>query len=149
MSRPWSWLAVALFAALIWILSSSLFSDEETSRLILPLLRWLLPQTSTAAIETLHTLIRKVAHVAEYFLFGLLLFRAVRGPQRGWRLRWAIIALLIAAGYSGLDELRQTFEPTRGALVWDSVLDTAGAALAQLATWLGMKREGNLAPRPT
>ena len=152
MSRVWFWLPAALSAALIWSLSGRDFSSTESSQKLFPLLRWLLPNASAATVEMLHLLTRKGAHVAEYFVFGLLLFRAVRAPEHGWRLRWAIIALLIAAAYSGLDELHQMFVPSRGPSGWDCLIDISGAAVAQLAAWATLKGEGRtgaaVAPRP-
>lgn len=79
--------------------------------------------------------IRKAAHVLEYFLFSLLLFRLIRGKGRGWQLRWAIMALAIAAGYSAFDEFHQSFVPSRTASRWDSLLDTFGAAAGQVVLW--------------
>ena len=84
----------------------------------------------------MHFFIRKSAHFTEYFVFSLLLFRALKEKDQRWRLRWAIWALAIAAGYSALDEFHQSFVPSRTASPWDSLLDTTGAAAAQLALGL-------------
>jgi VanZ family protein len=84
----------------------------------------------------MHSFIRKTAHFAEYFVFSLLLFRGVRGKNRGWQWRWAIYALAIAAGYSALDEFHQWFVPSRTASPWDSLLDTTGATVAQIVLGL-------------
>ena len=65
--------------------------------------------------EWLHFLIRKSAHFAEYFVFGLLLLRTVRGEHQGWMLHWALIVLAITAGYAALDEFHQSFVPSRTA----------------------------------
>ncbi len=81
-------------------------------------------------------MIRKCGHFGEYFIFGLLLFRAVRAPSEGWQLRWAFLAILIAALYASSDEIHQIFVPSRGASVWDALLDTAGASVAQFALWV-------------
>jgi len=64
------------------------------------------------------------------------LLRAIRGEHRGWQIRWAIAALAIAAGYSALDEFHQSFVPSRTPSSWDSLLDTTGAATAQVLLWL-------------
>jgi VanZ family protein len=91
--------------------------------------------------------LRKCAHFVEYFIFGLLLFRVVRGTECGWRLRWAITALLIAAVYSGFDEFHQIFVPSQHASPWDSLLDTFGAALAQLALWAWARHQAEAPER--
>jgi VanZ family protein len=130
------WLPTIVWAMLISWASTDLFSASHTSRYILPALHWLLPHASAETLDWLHSLIRKSAHFMEYFVFGLLLLRAIRGKHRGWRIRWAIVALAIVAGYSALDEFHQSFVPSRTASPWDSLLDTSGAAIAQVLVWL-------------
>ena len=101
----------------------------------MPILHWLMPYASAATLEQAHELLRKCAHFAEYFIFSVLLLRGVRGERRGWQLRWALAALALAAVYSAVDEYHQSFVPSRTASPWDSLLDTAGAAVAQVAMW--------------
>ena len=129
-------LLVIAWAIVISWASTDYFSAEHTSKYILPALHWLLPHASAETLDRLHFLIRKAAHFAEYFLFGFFLLCAIRGEHRGWRIRWAIVALAIAAGYSALDEFHQSFVPSRTASPWDSLLDTSGAAIAQVLVWL-------------
>jgi VanZ family protein len=130
------WLPAIAWAILITGASTDFLSANHTSRYILPTLHWLLPHASAETLDRLHSLIRKTAHFTEYFVFGFLLLRAIRGQDRGWRTRWAIVALAIAAGYSALDEFHQWFVPSRTASPWDSLLDTSGAAIAQVFVWL-------------
>jgi VanZ family protein len=130
------WLPAIVWAILISFASTDTFSSSHTSRIILPALHWLFPYASGETLERLHYLIRKSAHFTEYFAFGFFLLRAVREEHRGWQIRWAIIALGIAAGYSALDEFHQWFVPSRTASPWDSLLDTTGAATAQFVLWL-------------
>src|SRR3989304_759991 len=53
-------------------------SAEERSRVLLPLLRWLLPGAPPEQLAALHGLLRKAGHVAEYATLALLWFRAFR-----------------------------------------------------------------------
>ena len=135
--RPW--VPALLWAFMISYASTDTFSSSNTSVIILPILRRLFPLASPETLESVHYLIRKLAHLSEYFLFSLLLLRGVRGNDRGWKLRWAIWALAIAAGYSALDEFHQSFVPSRTASPWDSLLDTTGAAVAQVVSYLWVK----------
>ncbi len=135
-----SWLPVVAWAALISILSTDTFSSEHTSRFILPLLHWIFRSASSSTLEIVHAVIRKCAHLVEYFLLGLLLYRAVRGREQGWKLKWAIWAAAIAAGYAAFDEFHQVFVPSRTASPWDALLDTVGACAAQVTTWRVWKR---------
>ena len=134
------WFPVLAWASLIFMASTDTFSAANTSRVILPFLHLLLPQANSPTLEWLQFLIRKSAHFTEYFIFGLLLLRAVRGVRNGWNLRWALLALVIAAGYSALDEFHQSFVPSRTASPWDSLLDTFGAAAAQVVMWAIARR---------
>ena len=140
--RPW--VPALLWAIVISYASTDTFSSSHTSVIILPLLRWLFPFASPETLERVHFFIRKMAHLSEYFLFSLLLVRGVRGNDRGWKLRWAIWALAIAAGYSALDEFHQSFVPSRTASPWDSLLDTTGATVAQVVLWLWVRLRGRV-----
>jgi VanZ family protein len=116
------------------------FSKEHTAPFIDPILRWFCPQASADTIDTLHEFIRKCAHVFEYSVLSVLLFRAVRAPAKGWTVRWAGMALLLAALFAASDEFHQTFVPSRGASIWDVLLDTSAAAAVQLILWLWLRR---------
>ena len=131
------WLPAILWAILISVASTDSFSETHTSSVFIPILHWLFPGAGPEALERMQFFIRKSAHFTEYFIFSLLLFRAVKEKDQPWRLRWAIWALAIAAGYSALDEFHQSFVPSRTASPWDSLLDTTGAAAAQgvLGLW--------------
>ena len=87
-------------------------------------------------LSLIHYVIRKSAHFTEYFILSLLLLHALRAGTREFSLRWALIAILIVAGYASLDEFHQLFVPGRGAAVSDVLLDTTGGAAAQLLVGL-------------
>ena len=142
-ARLKNWLAAIAWACLISSLSTDAFSSEHTSRFIIPVLHWMFPHASAETLGLMHAVIRKSAHVTEYFIFSFFLMHGVRGNDRGWTLRWAIWAVIIAAGYAGLDEFHQLFVPSRTASPWDALLDTAGASVAQVVLWLWyMQRSG-------
>jgi len=139
--RAW-WPALA-WAAFISLMSTDRFSSEHTSRVIEPLLHWLMPTISPDTLELVHHLIRKSAHFTEYFVFFMLLYhgiRATRRTTRRWHWSWALIAWLIAALYSVLDEIHQIFVPSRGPSAWDSLLDSTGALFALLVLFLLYRR---------
>jgi VanZ family protein len=93
-----------------------------------------------------HHIIRKCAHFTEYFVFFLLLYRAVRAGRSGWRWTWGMAALLITAAYSATDEFHQSFVPSRGASAYDSLLDSTGAFVALVILWLWFRRRRAVAP---
>ena len=135
-TRVKNWLPAIAWACLISVLSTDLFSSGHTSAFIIPILRWLFPHANSETLELMHAFIRKTAHVTEYFILSIFLVRGLRGNNRGWTLRWAIWAVVIAAGYASLDEFHQSFVASRTASPWDALLDTTGASVAQVVLWL-------------
>ncbi len=134
------WLPVLIWMAVIFTASSDKHSYQHSSRIIEPLLRWLFPHLSEAQIHAVHELFRKCAHVAEYAVLALVLWRAVRRPvksdPRPWNWREARLTLLLVMFYAATDEFHQIFVPTRTAQVSDVLIDTSGGAAGLLALWL-------------
>lgn len=122
------WLPVVAWATLISVLSSDSFSGKHTATLLEPLFAILLPGASPETITATHAVVRKLAHLTEYAVLALLVFRALERPDRSPR-AVALQALLLCALYASVDELHQSFVPSRGASPLDVVLDTTGAAL--------------------
>jgi len=131
------WGTVAAWMLLISTLSTDPFSATNTNRYIDPVLRFLFPGISVAGLITAHTVIRKTAHFSEFFVFGLLLFWALRrgrGPR--WRLAWMLQALVFAAGYALVDEFHQFFVASRTSSLADSGIDLSGALVSQIVVYL-------------
>ena len=119
-SRLNTWVPVAAWAILIFMLSTSHFGAEQTGAWIEPMLRWLFPWAGLDAIRAMHFAIRKLAHFTEY---GILFLLLIRGPMRGH----AALALIACALYALLDEGHQSFVPDRTASFYDVALDCSGA----------------------
>jgi VanZ family protein len=132
------WWPAIVWAIAISGFSTGAFTSENTSRFIIPVLRFLLPHASADTLAFLHHIIRKCAHFTEYFIFSLLILRGFRAAEKGTRLRWALLTVLIVAGYASLDEFHQSFVPGRTPAVTDVLIDTIGGAAAQFAAWLWM-----------
>jgi VanZ family protein len=134
------WLPVLVWMAVIFTASSDAHSYEHSSRIIAPLLYWLFPHISANTVDWVVFIARKCAHVAEYSILALLLWRAIRRPQkndpRPWNRREAGIALLVVACYAATDEFHQVFVATRTPRVHDVVIDTLGGAAGLLLLWL-------------
>jgi VanZ family protein len=138
--RPRHWLPPALWMVLIFALGSDAASAEQTSRLVRPVLNWLLPGVSPFHVDVLHGVLRKLAHFTEYAVLAGLWFRALSSGLR-WR-AWTVAAaaLAISAGWAVVDEAHQWFTPSRTASLADVALDTAGALAAVLAAAPGWWR---------
>jgi VanZ family protein len=131
------WSPVILCMGVIFWMSSGMFSSENTSHIIIPLLSCFFPSFSPKTLDLIHGLIRKTGHVTEYFILGLFFFRAFRGASlQPWRLRWLIYAITGVALYALSDEFHQSFVATRDASIVDVCIDSAGGVLSQIAITL-------------
>ena len=139
MHRLKYWIPAILVAAIISTFSTHYFSGEQTARVIIPFLHHLFPWAGVHTLHRMHVAIRKAAHVTEFGIFSVAVFRGVRAERTGWRLSWALLTLIIAVGYAGFDEWHQSFVPLREARVRDVLIDAAGALLAQLFVWVYAK----------
>lgn len=118
--------------AVIFTASTDLFSAQHTGSVIETIITAILGHPlPTAEFDPLHFVIRKLAHLTEYAILGALTYRAVRGEERGWKGRWAIAAIVIAAVVAATDEFHQEFVPSRGPSPVDVIIDTIGATIAQ------------------
>jgi VanZ family protein len=126
------WWPALAWAVVISGFSTGVFTSENTSRIIVPVLHWLLPHASQATLFRLHHIIRKCAHFTEYFILSLLILRGIRAGRRDARVGWALAAIAIVVGYAALDEFHQSFVPGRTAAVTDVLIDTTGGIAAQL-----------------
>jgi VanZ family protein len=91
---------------------------------------------------SLHRLIRKCAHMAEYAALSFLLYAFVYVWRSAPFYRTALIAWFIATLYGVSDEIHQLFVPGRSGALKDVLIDAAGAAIGvlALAVFLGIVR---------
>ena len=146
--RVKNWLPAIAWACLISFLSTDEFSSEHTSVYIIPVLHLLIPQASGEALELMQAIIRKTAHFTEYFILGVLLYRALSGGDQEWKPKWALWAIVIAAAYASLDEFHQSFVPSRTASPWDALIDTVGAFAAEIVVRLWNLKKVNATSDP-
>jgi len=134
-----AWWPAVVWGIIIFTASTDSFSSQQTAVIIWPILHLLIPSLTVPQFEFIHHIIRKTAHFTEYFIFFLLLFRGIRGGRPGWHWSWAFTAWFIAAAYSALDEIHQSFVASRTASPWDSLLDSTGAFMALFVVFLFYK----------
>lgn len=119
---------------MISLASSNEFSADNTSRIVRPLLLWLFPNITEESIGLAHFLIRKAAHLTEYAVLGWLAARAFTGSSRElFRHKWFFVSLLLITLHALLDELRQSFVPSRTGSLYDSGIDIVGGLIG--LTW--------------
>lgn len=124
---------------LIFTASTDQASSQRSSRIIGPIVRWLFPHLADDTVQLIVFLVRKCAHVTEYAVLALLVWRALRMPVRNdprpWQWREAFVALACVTLYATSDEIHQAFVPTRQGSVLDVLIDASGAALGLFTVW--------------
>ena len=134
------WLPVIIWMCFIFWMSTDMFSSENTSKVIEPVLYFIFPSFSAWTLDIIHGLIRKSAHAVEYFILGFLLFRAFRSDSlQPWDQRWTIYTVIVVVLYAMSDEFHQIFVPSRSSSIFDVGLDTAGGVLSQIAIMLRLR----------
>jgi VanZ family protein len=132
----WKIAAVA-WAALIFQLSTSTYGPSFSLGLVRGILDYFHVAISQGSFETIHHLLRKLAHAAEYAVFAMLINGSSSEPQPfAWRPRRALWCFLIAAAYSLTDEFHQRFVPGRTPALADCGIDSLGAALGVFVYYL-------------
>ena len=131
------WLPVVLGMGFIFWMSTETFSSGNTSSLMKAILRLLAPEISPQEVGLVHEFIRRAAHVIEFFILGLLLFRAFRGGSKAsFNWRWPLCAVTVVVLWAASDEFHQFFVPTRTASAVDVGMDTAGGMFGQVVSAL-------------
>ena len=75
--------------------------------------------------------IKKTAHIVEYAILAVLLYRAMIGSDIEKK-KAIIFAILIVSLYGFTDEFHQSFTPGREPRIRDVIIDTIGGALGVL-----------------
>jgi VanZ family protein len=108
----------------------------------LPVLLWAMVIFSFSSIPTAHVseihwkdfIVKKSAHITEYAIFTVLLYRALLGSGVS-RSKSFFYAFIVSICYAISDEFHQSFTPGREPTLRDVGFDTIGASLAILSLW--------------
>jgi len=135
------WLPLLIWLCVIFVGSTDLMSAEQTSRFLVPFLRWLKPDISTGALAQVHFFGRKLGHISEYAILAILLWRALRsGTNLRIKMSLLFVAVWLACGiFAAGDEFHQSFVPSRTASLLDVMIDLSGAFIG-LAICFGFVR---------
>jgi len=133
-----AWLAVAVWASVVWMLGGDTFSAAFTAKILRPIIEFFLPDFSRADMFLLLTAIRKASHVTVYGLLALLILRALWiGSVQSLLVSVGLTTFLVAA-MALADETRQASSAVRTGSSWDVLLDVGGAA-AVAALLIGLR----------
>jgi VanZ family protein len=112
------WLPVILWMGFIFGCSPETFSHDHTVTGVEKILPLLFPAISPEASLVINFFLRRAAHLTEYLILGLLVFRALRGGSAAsWNGRWSFGSLVAVALYAAIDELHQSLVPARTASI--------------------------------
>jgi VanZ family protein len=134
------WGPAIVWAGIIFFLSNDQFSSSNTSTFLEPLLSAMFSGITPERFDTIHFVIRKLGHCTEYFIFSLLLIRALSGRFTR-RLDFGRAVSIVAAVllYALSDEFHQVFVPSRTASLADVGIDSFAGICGILWTYLGPK----------
>ncbi|MEP6924389.1 MAG: VanZ family protein [Pyrinomonadaceae bacterium] len=136
----WYYAPLILWIVIIFVASSNTGSMANTSRIIRPLLLWLVPDISEISLLIVHGYIRKLAHFVFYFILGFLAARALVSTSKTYlRKFWILAALALVIIVAVLDETNQSFLASRTSSIYDVLLDTVGGLTAIIICFVGTK----------
>jgi VanZ family protein len=115
-----------LWMGLIFSLSTATFSSAQTEPFIASLCSKLMPWFAVLNIETAELLIRKMAHLSEYFIFGIIITHLLKKRSGLTPISQIFLVVPFGITYAISDELHQSFVPSRTASEMDVLLDTIG-----------------------
>jgi VanZ family protein len=122
-------LLVWIFA--IFLFSTDSFSSGETSRVIVPALKFLFPALSPEHLQVSHLICRKAGHILEYFVPGVPAWRATAATPALWiRPELLTVGLVLVVALS--DEFHQSFVPSRTSALGDVGYDFFGGVMGLL-----------------
>ena len=127
---------VVLNLALIW--GNSLLSGAESSQMSSGIMAFVMELLRIPAgfSDSLHLVIRKLAHLTEFACLGALISWHLKLVKEK-RVYQIFVAVLIAMAVGLVDETIQLFTPDRGPSLVDVWIDTLGAVLGITAVQMG------------
>ncbi|MGV3773333.1 MAG: VanZ family protein [Verrucomicrobiales bacterium] len=136
--KYFSWLPVIFWMGVIFFASTDAGSVKQTSRFIVPVLRWLNPEVTQETISLVQLIVRKGGHLFVYAMLASLIWLGFRHSQsnlRQWSWNEFPYIVLACFIYACTDEFHQSFVSTRYGSPMDVMIDTLGATLGLLLIW--------------
>ena len=144
-----NWWPVALWLAIIRLESTDYASAGNTFGLLYRAWVLIFGRVDPRLVLLVNEIVRKSGHFIGYAILSMLVFLALKHTHRDrlqpllqrtwgtffrdlWQFDWALIAVLFALITASLDEIHQSFLPSRSGRWQDVAIDTSGAVLAQL-----------------
>ncbi|MGL5965294.1 MAG: VanZ family protein [Fusobacteriaceae bacterium] len=128
-------IVLAIMATIFFLSHSSGEVSTKHSRFVMVILSYLPINIDIDGkhMEMISLIVRKTAHMTEYFLLTLSIFRYLLSIEKE---RIYIYSGLIAFLYACSDEFHQTFIPGRAGMFRDVLVDSVGICVALLGAYL-------------
>lgn len=140
---------MGVWLVVIRLESTDYASSTNTFGLLYLVVRTIFGRIDPVVLLTINGILRKSGHFIGYAILSWLVFLALKYTHRDrlkpvlqrrwgvffrdyWQFDWALIAVLFTVITASLDEIHQSFLPSRTGQWQDVALDTAGAVLMQL-----------------
>lgn len=134
MKKLKKWLFLILWMLVIFIFSSQANSGEITHDIIGEIIN-----TNSNIIDTLNFLIRKLAHLTEYFILACLTISLLKEYTKEQKII-IITTIIFCFLYALTDEYHQSLVPGRSSLFKDVLIDTSGSLIATIVYYLSNKK---------
>ncbi|MFJ7727751.1 VanZ family protein [Neobacillus sp. NPDC097160] len=136
-NRKWWQIATIIWMVVIFLFTQlPYFTGSHTATAIDKLffidkIGFLSSQAKLLLIDSLNFLIRKATHLTAFGILSFFLFKSLERYRFSYLLAWCITFL-----YAMTDEWHQSFVPNRTASFKDVLIDTSGAFIVLLLTFL-------------
>jgi VanZ family protein len=144
-----NWWPSLVWLGIIRLESTDTASSTNTLDWLHTVLFILFPHISGGVVWQLNEVLRKSGHFLGYGILSVLVFFALRNTNRDqlsprllrrwgtclhdlWRMGWVLLGVAMTVVTAALDEIHQSFIPSRMGRWQDVVLDTCGAAVLQV-----------------
>ena len=122
------WSMLVLWMCFIFYMSSRSGNEsQEQSDLVLNILNFFGLQLNESIKNIASFIVRKTAHVTEYMILYILIFRVVILYSNTKKSK--IIALMCMVLYASTDEIHQLFVPGRSGMIRDVFIDSIGGII--------------------
>jgi VanZ family protein len=148
-----NWWPVAVWLGIIRLESTEYASASNTFSLLYRACTMIFGRVDPRLIFAVDEVGRKCGHFIGYAILSALVLLALKRTCRDrwepvvqrswgvflrdiWRIEWAVIAFLVTIATASLDEIHQTFLPSRTGRWQDVIIDTSGALLTQILIYV-------------
>jgi VanZ family protein len=152
-----NWWAVLVWLGVIRLESTDAASSDNTLGWLHTVLFFLFPHMNGGWVWQINYFLRKSGHFMGYGILAALVFLALRNTNRDrlfpllsrswgtclhdlWRMEWVLLGMGVAVITASLDEIHQSFIPSRTGVWQDVVLDACGAAILQVIIYFLSRR---------